>query len=85
MPKMVKHRRIATGHGRVEIATNHMPHDPARRQGVNFVQPEAGGSRAARRAAGERGPRRRCRGCDRSGGELTENGCPECGPDADIR
>ncbi len=29
--------------------------------------------------------RRQCRGCGRAGGELTENGCPSCGPDASIR
>lgn len=28
--------------------------------------------------------RRACGGCGRSGGELTENGCPECGPTAEI-
>lgn len=27
---------------------------------------------------------RRCQGCGRAGGELTENGCPTCGPDAEI-
>jgi rRNA maturation endonuclease Nob1 len=29
-------------------------------------------------------PMRQCRGCGRAGGELTENGCPTCGPDTDI-
>ncbi len=29
--------------------------------------------------------RRQCTGCARSGGELTENGCPSCGPLAEIR
>lgn len=28
--------------------------------------------------------RRACSGCGRSGGELTEDGCPECGPSAEI-
>lgn len=30
------------------------------------------------------GGRRQCLGCGRSGGELTENGCPSCGPSAEI-
>lgn len=29
--------------------------------------------------------RRQCVRCARSGGELSENGCPSCGPDAEIR
>lgn len=28
---------------------------------------------------------RHCRGCGRAGGELTEDGCPTCGPAADVR
>ncbi len=27
---------------------------------------------------------RHCQRCSRAGGELTENGCPTCGPDAEI-
>jgi hypothetical protein len=27
---------------------------------------------------------RQCAGCARSGGELTENGCPSCGPDTQV-
>lgn len=40
--------------------------------------------RALRKILPRASRRRQCQGCGRAGGELTENGCPTCGPDAEI-
>lgn len=42
------------------------------------------GDQLGRATAPKASGRRQCLSCGRSGGELTENGCPSCGPAAEI-
>lgn len=55
--------------------------------GILTAGPHAGYIVATPPAPRTRRParRRQCTGCARAGGELTENGCPSCGPKAEIR
>lgn len=59
-----------------------MPEAKTKAARLTLQVTEAGRNETARR--GIIPGRRQCRGCGRSGGELTENGCPSCGPSADI-
>lgn len=51
-----------------------------------FASAETKATLAGWRANPLPAPRQRgCTGCGRAGGELTENGCPACGPDVETR
>ena len=59
--------------------------DNVRRRLRELDRERAAVLRAARATRDVDDSRRQCRGYGRAGGELTENGCPTCGPDAEIR